>query len=568
MKKVNPIIILSFLLLLFGCEEETEFASRSYPLIITQEASDITQEGATLNAKIVNGGYSPDFITDYGFIWNNDSEVFKYSIKNRNSIDDFTLRVNSDLKENTEYVFNAYIDFADKLIVSNPLKFNSQGSLPPHIDNIYPLEGFSGSLATVTGSGFSANPDNNIVTLAGVRAQLYYSSTDSLQFFVPNNNFTGETEIKISVGSKSTVYGSKFKIFGPEITGISKEQDYPGNLLTIYGKYFSNIDNKTELYFGSYLANILSVNENEIKTYIPFIEFSNLYQDKDVSIKLRVGTETIEYPYDFTIKTPWAKKPTFPSVAHNSQIFTYNSKAYLLEQSSNNVNIYNPETNEWTVESGDDFPKLTSNSLFIVVNDYVYLVGGEVSNQDPYQELWAYNIDSKTWNRKGDIPFNFKIGTFYMYNNTVYIITDKRGHWKCDFEKEEYTRLNDFPTNIIYSMAYSFVSNNKIFAGTSGFTYQYEPINDTWTEKSLLPVSNYGQHVQCFSLNDKGYIFDPQDRKLWRYDELNYQWELVSKVPDLSNEHEVSIFSLKNKAYFVDLKYNNIGYMVEFGFDE
>jgi YVTN family beta-propeller protein len=99
--------------------------------------------------------------------------------------------------------------------VSNPVQ-NKEGEttsvfttadeiLTPHLEYIEPVSGVTGSLVTVTGTGFNPDPDNNIVVFNGLESKVIKASLTSLVARVPMGAMSGPvTTISNGTGSSNS----------------------------------------------------------------------------------------------------------------------------------------------------------------------------------------------------------------------------------------------------------------------------------------------------------------------------------------------------------------------------
>lgn len=558
MKNQLLILISTILIVFSGCEKDAEIQPREYPFIITNEVEMIDSTGVTFTASILNIG--SEEILDYGFKWKNAESEFMYSLKKERKIEDFELRITNDLKKDIQYFCNAYIQTSKNLILGNGVSFMSKGSLPPVINDFSPKEGFDGTQIIITGSNFSYNKRNNIVTINQKNVEVIYSSEDSIICVLPQMTFYGETNIHLLVGDHSIQSSSKYKILGPEIKSLSSIQSYSGEYISINGNYFTQNGTTTDLYFGELKTNIISINDSQIKAIVPPPKYSDIFQDNTVKLKFENGLKSTEFENEFTIKCSWMKKTSLKIQSEVSKIFTYNDKAYFLNHWQNTIQIYNPETDVWSSEGSSGYPHPTEGSLQIIVGDKMYLVGGYVWGYEHYYELWEYDMIEKIWSRKADLPFSFLTATYFEYNNYIHVITDKGEHWQCDFANEDFIRLNDFPISFEYSFAYSFVSNKKIFAAVYGRTFQYNFSSDSWIELNENPFTKgyYSPHAIGFTYKNSGYIYDTQNRFLYRYNDIEDLWIKTSYVPvSLYNTPRISVFVLNDIVYFEDTYQNN-----------
>ena len=75
---------------------------------------------------------------------------------------------------------------------------NPTGSIPASITDITPSEGYLKDIVTITGSGFSATPEDNLVSFGQMVGKVMAATTTSLQVETPT--LTGQTvEVKVAI---------------------------------------------------------------------------------------------------------------------------------------------------------------------------------------------------------------------------------------------------------------------------------------------------------------------------------------------------------------------------------
>jgi YVTN family beta-propeller protein len=70
--------------------------------------------------------------------------------------------------------------------------------LTPHLEYIEPVSGVTGSLITVTGTGFDPSPENNVVIFNGIESNVIKSSLTSLVVKVPLGAISGPVSTKVN----------------------------------------------------------------------------------------------------------------------------------------------------------------------------------------------------------------------------------------------------------------------------------------------------------------------------------------------------------------------------------
>ena len=132
----------------------------------------------------------------------------------------------SDLMEKKKYSSRAYVIIKDYTIYGNQISFTALGCKDPEIHDFYPKSGFYKDIITLKGNFFSHNPQNNIVKINSLQAEVLVSTVDSLTFRIPPSSFIGKAYIYLTVGEKRITSASKLTILGPVIESVSSNSGY------------------------------------------------------------------------------------------------------------------------------------------------------------------------------------------------------------------------------------------------------------------------------------------------------------------------------------------------------
>lgn len=549
------IIIIGFI---GGCRD-AEILPKEYPLIITKEVTEINSEGVTLEAEIAVAG--TDNIKDFGFIISEGTNTNKISAFNSNK---FKIRLLTDLKPNIEYACRAYITTNDHLVYGNVVNFVSLGSTLPQIYDMNPQSGFDGDTVKINGKYFSSFPENNKVYVNDKVAKIVLSTDSTITFITPSQSFSGSADITIEVNSLKVKSTQKFTIIGPQISSISSLIETPGKVISINGTNLIRNGSNIAISFGQYNAEILNSTNTRIDVLVPIPTF-NLLADNYAMIKLTNGLKTITYPAAFTIKKSWVRKSPplkFDWPTRYQEAFSYNGKGYMHDVNYGNMYEYDPQTNSWGQFGTSAFPSVIyDKSLYIPYNDMVFRVGGIDYLYAPLKKLWSYNMVSNQWTMKSNLPFSFSNAGYFILENQIYILTYEGQLWQCDFEMEQYIRLNDFPVKIENFFVSAFIANGNAYAVQYGKTWLYDKQNDKWIPKTANPFSRgyYSTYAKCISFNNTGYVLN-NGTDLYKYDYVNDKWILRSMYPgEWASNSEKSIFILGNEAYFAAISSNYVG---------
>ena len=215
---------------------------------------------------------------------------------------------------------------------------------------------------------------------------------------------------------------------------------------------------------------------------------------------------------------------------------------------------YDTLTHSWSQAA--NFPgsnDMLATTFAINDNGYVCTGGGNGS-----KENWQYNQLTNVWTRKADFAGPSRFGAVgAAINGKAYVglgtnsdnsnLPDSKDWWQYDPVTDSWTRKADFPgTARQYSIA--FATNNKIYVATgyhfnrnthvaSYFNdlWQYNPTNDTWTQKADIPAVGRAFAVGFSTFTNKGVVAtgDANDYLLndcWQYNPSNNSWFQLPNV--------------------------------------
>jgi hypothetical protein len=137
------------------------------------------------------------------------------------------------------------------------------------IISFYPLKGVTGTKVTITGSNFSMFNDTNLVYFNGILTKVdsVYPEIQPTVLIckVPDSATTGNISVKVrKLEAKSEL---NFTIV--KLSSFSPMEGLAGTEITISGEGFGNDKSIINVGFGDKKAEILSINDNEIKAKVP-----------------------------------------------------------------------------------------------------------------------------------------------------------------------------------------------------------------------------------------------------------------------------------------------------------
>lgn len=566
MKHITLIILVSIVVSIIGCTKDATLQSKQYPYVNTKDVTDIDETGATFEAEILNTGQVK--ITDFGFIWGNENGEYEYSLYNTGSLDNFRIRISTDMVTGSTYTCRAYLRTGKNIILGNAVTFKSLGPESLVIKDFNPKFGFDGTIIKLSYKYLSQISANKQVFVNNIPAEIIFSNDDSIVFKTPKMIYFGETSISIQIGSKIARSIITYKILGPEIEVVSLLSGHSGDYVTIEGKNFIQNGENVEVFFNYYTdsrsAEIISFSETKIEFIVPTL--GPLFNDISSQIRLVNGLKTTSYSKaTFLLKKEWELKQATPFEGFAFyQAFTFNEKGYIFEMDSKQLYEYSPISDKWKIFPSILFPgDRSEGSLYIVINENLFKIGGYDYLSHPLNELWVFAFNDKKWNKKNDLPFKFNNAVYYNVNNQVYIVTDIGQVWKCDFVNEQYTKLKDCPFNFLYAFASSYVGNGKAFVVTYGHTWQYQEQDDKWVEKTTNPFFSAQIPAMGFALNNTGYVLQG-GQTLYKYNIIKDKWILTSMYPGSNGyESHKTTFIIGDKVYFAPTSgyYNDFPFM-------
>lgn len=169
---------------------------------------------------------------------------------------------------------------------------------------------------------------------------------------------------------------------------------------------------------------------------------------------------------------------------------------------------YDPAINQWTARM--DFPGHAYRPATFTIGSIGYLGGGQDSLYTPLQEFWSYDPSIDYWDQRADASW--------------------------------YTLQFQFPSG------FSIDSFGYLIADTS--CYEYDPIADSWTQKSNVPAS--GLYGIGMNIGHEGYLLC-QDAGVFSYNRSSDQW---TKKLDPPSWMAGKMFALQGKAYHPDYVYD------------
>lgn len=203
----------------------------------------------------------------------------------------------------------------------------------------------------------------------------------------------------------------------------------------------------------------------------------------------------------------------------------YNNKLYLFDASQDLVRIYNG-TSWTTIQSSIPFPGFDPPNFGFTIGAKGY--AGNLDMNSLTHPFWEYDFVLNSWAQKTNFPGNRRLqasASTFAIGTKGYLVSG----------------LGE-------------ANNNAL---TLKDTWEYDPVNNSWTQKADLPLAGRSAYATGFSINSKGYILAGKYitenstthlKKLYEYDPLSDTWSSKAQFPGSARYHP-SVFFISGIVY-------------------
>ena len=178
-------------------------------------------------------------------------------------------------------------------------------------------------------------------------------------------------------------------------------------------------------------------------------------------------------------------------------------ESYPVWEALTRVDEYDPTTDTWTRKA--DMPTGRGHTSAAVVNEKIYIIGGDASEAPIVSIVEVYDPCTDTWAEQTELPSQRYWFSTIAVDGIIYVIGGNEGlqagysHLNTveayDTSTDTWTRKADMPTS--RSFLSTSVVNGLIYAIGGGAPGKeavevYDPTTDTWTTKAPMPTTRYG----------------------------------------------------------------------------
>ncbi|MFZ1331656.1 MAG: kelch repeat-containing protein [Flavobacteriales bacterium] len=147
-----------------------------------------------------------------------------------------------------------------------------------------------------------------------------------------------------------------------------------------------------------------------------------------------------------------------------------------------------------------------------VIDDIMYLAGGNTGFSNYLNELWAYDPEARTWTTRAALPvLGAQVGAAIDGKGYVLIGTDANNFWAYDPVSNSWTQRADMPSGT-RDKPVAFGLNGRVYVGTGMINtvrqsdlWAYDPVTNSWEQRTSM--AGTGVHsAAAFVIDNKGCI--------------------------------------------------------------
>ncbi|WP_347157856.1 IPT/TIG domain-containing protein [Pontibacter chitinilyticus] len=549
-------ILYLFLLCLCCCAKEEDFPNGSnYPFMkILNATADSTgirvkaQVSVPGTAKIQEYGFAYGFVSSYA-----DQKVPELRMQTALTNGELDAVLKDGLIKRTNYRIRAYAVTADgKTVYSPAVTAISLISSTPVITDFSPQEGAAATEVTITGSSFTNDKYKIAVYVGAIRVNVLSADFDKIVVQIPDGREFGSYPLRVVLNGVESKSKKPFKLWGPEITSMSRYEGMPGDTVTLFGNHLTDGTGSTYVTLRSAGFSILSSSNTKLQLVVPYPYNNTDAFDEASPVVVRAGQKAAASAFTFTLHSNFGKASALTFALHSSNLsaFEYNGKGYFFD--FDRVISYSIASGTWQVESA--YPgKPRTGGVWQRVGNKAYLIGG-TNGQYYFGSVWVYDLNTREWQQNPEPTFAVMNAASVVLNDKIYFTGGTNSEnsymlWQYDPATQLFVRLGNAPGKGNYGQA--FTRKEKAYFLMNGAVMEYDPANNSWLADSYFNQSS----SQAFTIgNDDAYLLTYQRPvTLYHYQPTTHTWEKAAYVPDCSayytQAHSFSGFTSSTSLY-------------------
>ena len=294
------------------------------------------------------------------------------------------------------------------------------------------------------------------------------------------------------------------------------------------------------------------------------------------------------YGYDYgevdSCKTPaiWVEKSYFSSIQGKGVIFILNKTIYMTcgeynggREPTNEIWEYSIEHNHWNRDIDRRFPgNYRINPVVFTIGDLAFVGTGRYVGIE--KDFYQYNGVSNLWTEiavPDDLEARYEAVAFSLNGKGYLVGGFSAGRnalddvWQYDPENGSWERKNNFPVNFYGGISIS--DNNRAFAGLSYVASEYARIlweyneeTDSWDEFAILPdeLAIYDTAISGVIVQNFIYIVDGNNI-IWALNMNDKTWKEKTNLPSIfPKKFQTLITTGNSNSVYVGLGFSNYLY--------
>lgn len=431
----------------------------------------------------------------------------------------------------------------------------------PTISNFFPTQGTFGEKITIIGSGFSPAIKDNVVYFGTIPVPILSVDSIKIEVNVPDslNNF--KVPVSVVTFSQKVLATDSFFLKAPVINRFTPKEIYTGDLLELFGNYYSPIVFYNSVVIGD--AKI-PVFQCCVQDYAAIVLPDKNFGGRNFKVGLeRAGQVTYSSE---TIKIKgFVQKENLPIQNDHLIGFSINDKGYM-GLGINNLDFwqYDPSKDRWkTIAKFKGAARY--DPFHFVMNGKAY-VGGGISNymeRIPFKDFWSYDPVTDNWQALVPLPVEIPTpSASFVINNKGYIFIPGNPMviWEYDPIINQWTKKDELLLNYAFQFsALAFAMNDKAYIYVNAEPppnrlYIYSPSTGTFKEQPISDwlVRDIYSSFTC-TIDSTAYIYDKGNGVLIKYDSRDDTWSgslLRNASNTINTRTDITGFSLNGMIYF------------------
>ncbi|WP_187261673.1 IPT/TIG domain-containing protein [Pontibacter beigongshangensis] len=516
-----------------------------YPLLNISSATT-DNAGISVTAEITSPGGTA--VTEFGIAYKlRDFSKEEIRVKAPSASDTkFSYQIKDHLEKNTVYEFRAYALVGDKTVYSDLVQAKSLITSAPVITDFSPKEGPSGTEVTITGTSFPVDKSKVRVYIGGMQLNVVSSTPTKIIVRVYTWGIYGSFPLRVVINGVEGKSDQHFRIWGPEITRLSRSHGLPGDTLTLFGKDLEG--NNLQISLNHQPFKILSSSDTKVKLEVPTHTYD--YFDRPFPLILSTDKGTATSPVNFTVSTN-LKEETYLRLNYNAEYrpgFEVNGKGYFYDYY--NITSYHPASKTWKTESNAPW---RNSPIWERVGDKAYVIGGYL-HSTRYSEVWELDLSLNTWKKLDNLPFSVHNAASFVLDGKIYFggginsRNDNYTLWQYDPATQQVVAQNQLPGYVTAGNTFILKGKAHLLIGQDIFSFNQT--SNSWEKEITHSISK----PFAITIGDsKLFLLSKTDNQfIHQYEADTKVWKKVAYFPHQYGNNQYlrfTGFSTANKFY-------------------